>query len=35
MEAASKPVPKKKYGSIGKFFKMLWKAPLPFIWIIL
>ena len=35
MEAASKPVTKKGYGSFKKFFKMLWKAPLPIIWIIL
>ena len=35
MESVSKTAPEKRYGSFRKFFKMLWKAPLPFLWIIL
>ena len=26
---------RKKYGSFRRFFQMLWKAPLPFLWILL
>ena len=28
------PLFRKKYGSFRRFFRMLWKAPLPFLWIL-